>query len=45
MLLNDESLRIKMGEKARQTVIEQFSESAFIKNWNDIFNYIDGANI
>ena len=37
-LLEDEDLRNKLGENARQTVIEQFSEESFISNWNRIFD-------
>ena len=37
-LLEDEDLRNKLGENARQTVIEQFSEESFISNWSRIFD-------
>ena len=37
-LLGDEELRNKLGQNARQTVIEQFSEESFISNWNRIFD-------
>ena len=37
-LLEDEALRNKLGENARQTVIEQFSEESFISNWSRIFD-------
>ena len=37
-LLEDEDLRNKLGENARQTVIKQFSEESFISNWSRIFD-------
>ena len=37
-LLGDEGLRNKMGEAARQTTLDQFSEEKFINNWNTIFD-------
>jgi len=37
-LLNDVDLRAKMGESARQTILEKFSEDTFIKKWNEIFD-------
>ena len=37
-LLGDEDLRNKMGEAARQTTLDQFSEEKFINNWNTIFD-------
>lgn len=39
-LLNDESLRTKMGENARKTISEAFSEKNFINNWNQTFSEI-----
>ena len=39
-LLGDESLRKTMGENARQTIAESFSEENFINNWNQTFNQI-----
>jgi glycosyltransferase involved in cell wall biosynthesis len=39
-LLKDESLRKKMGENARKTIAESFSEENFIKNWNQTFSQI-----
>ena len=39
-LLEDESLRKKMGENARKTIAESFSEENFIKNWNQTFSQI-----
>jgi len=37
-LFEDEKLRIEIGNNARQTIIEKFSEEKFIDNWNNIFN-------
>ena len=37
-LLDDPSLAAKMGDAARKTVIEKFSEEKFINNWNEIFD-------
>ena len=37
-LLNDEDLAKDMGAKARQTVIEKFSEDAFINNWKQFLD-------
>lgn len=37
-LLDDPSLAAKMGNAARKTVVEDFSEQKFINNWNEIFD-------
>ena len=37
-LLNDENLAIEMGKRARQTVLEDFSEKKFVQTWENIFN-------
>lgn len=36
-LLNNEDLRLTLGENARKTIKENFSEEKFISNWNQIF--------
>lgn len=36
-LLKDEKLRQTIGQKARETILERFSEDEFINNWNNIF--------
>jgi hypothetical protein len=36
-LLQDDELRIKMGNEARKTILEKFSETNFINNWNNVF--------
>jgi len=36
-LLDDPSLAIKMGQAARETILEKFSEDKFIDNWNETF--------
>tara|TARA_B100001094_G_scaffold72494_1_gene68763 strand:+ start:8149 stop:9153 length:1005 start_codon:yes stop_codon:yes gene_type:complete len=42
-LLDDEELAIHLGEKARETIKDKFSEDKFIKNWNRIFDDLYGA--
>ena len=37
-LINDPQLAAKMGDAARKTVVEDFSEQKFINNWNEIFD-------
>jgi len=37
-LLNDPGLAKKLGENARQTILEKFNEDSFVGNWNSIFN-------
>lgn len=37
-LLDDPDLRNKMGESARKTILDRFSENKFIENWNKLFN-------
>lgn len=37
LLLNDEELANKMGENARKTILEKFSEPVFIEKWKDVF--------
>ena len=37
-LLSNEDLRNELGKNARQTIVEQFSEESFLKNWNRIFD-------
>lgn len=39
-LLDDESLRKEMGDKARQTVLDVFSEQKYIDSWNNIFKTV-----
>lgn len=41
-LLANEDLRKSMGEKARKTVLEKFSEKNFINNWNKTFDRVYG---
>jgi glycosyltransferase involved in cell wall biosynthesis len=43
LLLQDEDLRVKMGNEARRTVLEKFSEEKFIDNWNKIFDKAYGV--
>jgi len=42
-LLNNEDLRKAMGDKARETVLEKFSEEKFINNWNKTFHKVYGV--
>jgi len=37
LLLSDDKLAETMGNAARQTIIEQFSEEVFVNNWNKTF--------
>ena len=37
-LLNDEDLSTKMGKRARQTVLEKFSEKKFVETWKGVLN-------
>ena len=37
-LLDHSELRRNVGEAARQTILEKFSEQKFINNWNEIFD-------
>lgn len=37
-LINEPETAAKMGQAARQTIIEKFSEESFINNWNEIFD-------
>jgi glycosyltransferase involved in cell wall biosynthesis len=36
-LLNDEELAQKMGNEARKTIEERFSQQQFVTNWDNIF--------
>ena len=42
-LLGDENLRKSVGEEARKTVVENFSEEKFINNWNNTFDKAYGV--
>lgn len=42
-LLNDEELRTRLGQEARKTILERFSEEQFINNWNNVFDKAYGA--
>jgi glycosyltransferase involved in cell wall biosynthesis len=39
-LLNDDDLREAMGNNARKTILEKFSEQAFLNKWNSVFDNI-----
>ena len=41
-LLEDPSLAAKMGQAARETILEKFSEDKFINNWNEVFDLAYG---
>ena len=41
-LLDDPSLAVKMGQAARETILEKFSEDKFINNWNEVFDLAYG---
>ena len=38
LLQKDKELREKIGNNARQTILEKFTENRFIEEWNSIFN-------
>ena len=42
-LLENEELRASMGEQARKTILEQFSETNFNSNWNKTFDKVYGV--
>lgn len=37
-ILKDKDLRKSLGENARKTILERFSEDVFIKKWNEVFD-------
>ena len=39
-LLQDEDLRVKLGQAARDTILSKFSEPEFIENWNLLFEEV-----
>lgn len=39
-LMHNPEVRQQLGENARQTIIDKFSESEFITNWNNLFNEV-----
>ena len=39
-LLNDEDLAKKLGEAARKTIVEDFSEDRFIEQWDKLFRLV-----
>jgi glycosyltransferase involved in cell wall biosynthesis len=39
-VLHDEELRKTLGENARKTILEKFSESKFVDEWNKLFDKI-----
>jgi hypothetical protein len=43
-LLADPALAQKMGEAARETIKQKFSEQRFVREWNTIFNKAMGIN-
>lgn len=43
LLLDDANLREELGNNARKTVIEKFSESAFVNSWNQVFDHAYGV--
>jgi glycosyltransferase involved in cell wall biosynthesis len=42
-LLDHSELRRNVGEAARQTILDRFSEDKFINNWNNIFDKTHGV--
>ena len=43
LLLNDEDTAIEMGKRARETVLEKFSEDTFINNWKQFLDVASQA--
>jgi glycosyltransferase involved in cell wall biosynthesis len=44
-LLNNDELRQKIGNNARTTILEQFSEQIFLEKWNKVFDATYEASI
>ena len=42
-LLDDAEMRKELGKNARETIQQEFSEEAFINNWNAVFDYAYGV--
>lgn len=42
-LLNDDKLRLSVGENARKTILDKFSENKFLDKWNQIFEKVYGV--
>lgn len=40
ILLEDEDMRKKMGNEARNTILEKFSQETFLNKWNNVFDKI-----
>lgn len=40
LVLNDEGIRKELGNNARKTIVEQFSQDKFLSQWNGIFNMV-----
>jgi len=45
ILSNELELATKMGEAARQTIIDKFNIDQFVKNWNDVFESVYIRNV
>jgi len=39
-LLDDKDLRVKMGQAARETILDTFSQQKYVDNWNNIFRKV-----
>jgi glycosyltransferase involved in cell wall biosynthesis len=39
-LLNNAELAKEVGEQARKTILEDFSEDRFVNEWNRVFNTV-----
>ena len=40
LLLQNPDVCKEMGEKARETILDKFSETNFLNNWNRIFDKV-----
>jgi len=39
LIIENDDLRKKLGDNARQTILDKFSEQDFINNWNQLFDF------
>lgn len=44
-ILTDDNLRIELGNNARKTILESFSEEKFVSDWNNLFNSVYEVSI
>lgn len=44
LLINNPDTARRMGEKARETILNRFSETSFVNKWNEIFSKMSNIN-